>query len=246
MRGIKAIWFDLDDTLYDHTYSVRRGMDAIRASYPAFNARDSAELAVLYNRALNMVYTGYVCGLIDFQEMRRRKLQLFSQAAGVEATEIPPMDAFHRIYDEAYCSHRRATPGSVETLTRLRDDGMDLAILTNGKQAVQEDKLRMLGLEWMIPNLLTAERAGTTKPDPRTYQWAMEQTRQVARNVLMVGDSLENDVEAALGCGLNAVLYAPEAREQTARTVHGTVPVIQKWTSLFDLINDAREASATS
>lgn len=243
MPAIQAIWFDLDDTLYDHTHSVCCGLDAIRRNYPVFGGRSSPDLAVLYNRALNAVYADHLRGKIDFREMRRRKLKLFYAAAKIEENEAPALDEFHHIYDKAYGVDRRATPGSVEILTRLAENGMRLAILTNGQQAMQEDKLRTIGLEWMIPNLLTSERAGIPKPDERIYQWALKHTGEVAGNVLMTGDSLENDVVAALGCGLSAALYAPGAHEQTVSTVHGMAPVISEWSCLPGLIGDVRAFS---
>jgi putative hydrolase of the HAD superfamily len=237
MRGIEAIWFDLDDTLYDHTYSVCRGLDQMRRRYAALAGRSSEELAVLYNRALNAVYGSYLCGEIDFREMRLRKLKLFYEAAEVNANELPEMDEFHLIYDEAYGRHRRATPGIFEVLHRLREKGMPLAVLTNGKQASQEEKLRTIGLEWMVPNLLTSEEARAPKPDPRIYEWALERTGQASDSVVMVGDSLSNDVEAAMRCGLNAMLYAPGANEPAVSTAYGRAPVIKDWNSLLDIID---------
>lgn len=245
MPAFKAIWFDLDDTLYDHTYSVCLGMEAVLATYPHLSRYSCAELAGCYNHALNRVYTAYVRGEIDFVEMRRRKLKLFYELAAIDAREAPGMDEFHRIYDEGYGSDRRATVGSLEMLERLRADGMALGILTNGKQAIQEDKLRAIGLEWMIPNLLTAERAKATKPDPRIYEWALAEAGLEARDVLMVGDSLENDVEAALRCGLGAVFYAPHSVEQEVTTPQGTAPVMRQWSRLIDIIEGARALNAT-
>jgi len=241
MLAIRSLWFDLDDTLYDHTHSVCCGMTAIRGHYPVLTGYTSEELATLYNRALDSVYADYVRGEISFTEMRQRKLRLFYEAADVDGSEAPSPAEFHRIYDEAYRRERRTTPGSKEMLAQLRENGTSLGILTNGKQAIQEDKLRTIGLEWMIPNLLTAERAGSTKPDPGIYEWALRQTGYAARDVLMVGDNLENDVEAALRGGLNAVLYAPRSKKKVASTAYGEAPVIHEWRGLLDVIGrDAR------
>jgi len=240
MHCIKAIWFDLDDTLYDHTYSVCRGLDEVCRRYPALGARSSEELAVLYNHALNAVYSTYLWGEIDFAEMRRRKLRLFYEAAEVNANELPAMEEFHSIYDGGYGRHRRATPGIIETLHSLGEKEIPLAILTNGMQAAQEEKLRTIGLEWLVPNLLTSEEAGAPKPDPRIYEWALRRNGQAAESVLMVGDSLRNDVEAALRCGLNAALYAPGTNELTVSTTYGEAPVIKDWSRLFGLISNGK------
>jgi putative hydrolase of the HAD superfamily len=245
MRSIRALWVDLDDTVFDHTYCVCRGLDAIREKYPAFGKSSTEELAVLYNHALNHVYADYLRREISFQEMRRRKLKFLYASLEIQGGEGPALDEFHSIYDAAYRIHRRAIPGSVEILKRFADSGMSLAILTNGDQDIQEEKLRVIGLEWAAPHLLTAQRAGTAKPHPQFYKWALEQTGHDPGNVLMVGDSLENDVEAALRCGLNAVLYAPGAAQPTISTRYGVAPVINRWASLLELMGDTRTHDAT-
>lgn len=237
-QAIEAIWFDLDDTLFDHTHSVCCGMDALRRAFPGFSHRSAEELAALYNRVLNSVYTSYLSGEVGFDEMRRRKLQLFYEAAGVQPGDALPQSEFHRVYDQAY-RESRATPGCVEVLSELRDIGIALAILTNGKRQIQEEKLRIIGLEWMIPNLLTSEAAGAVKPDRKIFLWALEQTRRAAERVLMVGDNLENDVEAPLECGMKAAFYAPGAAGGTIPTATGGAPIIREWRGLMDLIGGA-------
>jgi len=239
-QTIAAVWFDLDDTLFDHTYAVCCGLDAVRLVCH-LGGRPARELAVHYNWALNSVYPAHLRGEFGFAEMRRRKLGLFYESIGVSAREALPMEEFHRIYDMAYGTGRRATEGSVEVLANLKGLGISLSILTNGKQADQEQKLRDIGLELMIPNLMTSEEAGATKPDAKIYRWALERTGQIAENVLMVGDNFENDVEAALGSGLKAGYYAPGSCCDTVSTAHGPAPVIRQWHELIDLLNRCPE-----
>ena len=97
----------------------------------------------------------------------------------------------------------------------------------------------------MVPHLLTSERVGAPKPDPQIYESALDQTGHNPENVLMVGDSLENDVEAALRCGLSAILYAPGSGRKTVSTIYGVAPVIKEWSGLLDFIGNARAANAT-
>lgn len=89
MRNFKALWFDLDDTVFDHTYCVCRGLDAIREKYPAFGKSSTEELAVLYNRALNHVYTDYLRREISFQDMRRRKLKFLYASLEIQHADVP-------------------------------------------------------------------------------------------------------------------------------------------------------------
>jgi FMN phosphatase YigB (HAD superfamily) len=92
--------------------------------------------------------------------------------------------------------------------------------------------------------MLTAQRAGTAKPHPQFYEWAMEQTGHAPETILMVGDSLENDVEAALRCGLNALLYAPRATQPTVLTQYGVAPVMTEWSKLLDFVGHSHAHNA--
>ena len=235
--GARMIWFDLDDTLFDHSYSAALGIQRVGQMYSALAGRAVGEFVAFYNQALNEVYPEYLRGEIDFGEMRRRKLDRFFQIAGIQRSEVPAVTEFHRIYDEGYATERRATPGSMAALQRLRDAGIEIAVLTNGMQRIQEAKLRAIGLEWLVPHLLTSEQAGATKPDPEIFHWALQRTGRAANQVVMVGDNLENDVAGALRIGIRALYYSPAADQQAMVTEFGTAPVISNWEQLAELLH---------
>lgn len=240
---INMVWFDLDDTLYDHSYAVVCAMERIRVQYPVFSRYEPRELMVLYNQALNAVYPDFLRGNIDLSAMRLRVIEGFYRGVGICIQEAPDRMEFRRIYSEAYGSGQRATPRSIEAVDLLMRRGMAVAVLTNGKQAAQEDKLRAIGFESLVPSLLTSERAGKSKPDPGIFEWALAQTGRRARDVLMIGDSLENDVEPALGVGICAVHYSPSAQTREVATPHGPAPVISEWGQLANLL-DAEQRDA--
>ncbi|MFZ0963347.1 MAG: HAD family hydrolase [Terriglobia bacterium] len=237
---INMVWFDLDDTLYDHSYAVVCAMERIRVRYPVFSKYEPRELTIVYNQALNAVHPDYLRGNIDLSEMRRRVIERFYGGVGIGVREAPGHKEFRQIYSEAYGRGRRATPGSIEAVEHLKQRGVAVAVLTNGTQADQEDKLRTIGFESLVPCLLTSELAGKTKPDPGIFAWALAQTRRRARNVLMIGDSLENDVEPALGVGISAVHYAPSAPTREVNTKHGSAPVISEWGHLASFLDAAQ------
>jgi len=237
------IWFDLDDTLFDHSYSVGLGIERIRTQYPAFAKCNVPDLVRLYNHALNEVYPDYLRGAFDFAEMRRLKLSRFLSLAGIEISGAPETAVFHRIYDEGYHTKRRATLGSSEALDRLQHEGYEIAVLTNGVQSVQEEKLRHLGFDFLIPNLLTSERAGATKPDPAIFRWALDRTQREPVNVIMIGDNPLNDVQGALNAGIRALYYCPGSRESALTTPAGTAQVISAWKQLPDCLGQLESAT---
>jgi HAD superfamily hydrolase (TIGR01549 family) len=243
---INMVWFDLDDTLYEHSYAVVCAMERIRVQYPVFSRYEPRDMMIVYNQALNAVHPDFLRGTIDLSEMRLRVIERFYRGVGIGTRDAPDRMEFRRIYEEAYGSGRRATPGSIEAVEHLKQQGMAVAVLTNGKQAAQEDKLRAIGFESLVPSLLTSERAGKSKPDPGIFAWALAQTGRQARDVLMIGDSLENDVEPALGVGIGAVHYSPSAQTREVATQHGPAPVMSEWGQLANLLEGAQRDARAS
>jgi HAD superfamily hydrolase (TIGR01509 family) len=232
----EMVWLDLDDTLFDHSHSVARGLERVQQEYPAFSTHPTAELVRLYNLALEEVYPDYLCGEIDFPEMRRRKFDRFCRKVGVTSGDAPDATTFHKIYDDAYARARQATPGSVEGVRSLMDRGISVAVLTNGTERGQEEKLRVIGLDFLVPHLLTSEKAGAAKPDPRIFRWGLERTGKRAQDVVMIGDNPVNDIAGALSAGIRAVHYNPSAVQRTFATKLGAVPVLSNWSHVLAIL----------
>ena len=230
------VWLDLDDTLFDHCYSVGRGLEWLGQKFTRFSSHPTEELVRLYNIALDEVYPDYLRGSIDFTEMRRRKLERFYFQAGICQTEAPDTATFHRIYDEGYLRDRRATAGSLAGVQRLRDLGIEVAVLTNGMRQIQEEKLRIIGFESLVPHLLTSEEAGAAKPDARIFQWALQKTKKRAQDVVMIGDNPVNDIAGACNAGIRAIYYSPRATDQTIATESGPVTVLSQWNQISDVL----------
>ena len=237
------VWLDLDDTLFDHSYSVGKGLERVQQDYAAFLSHPVPELVRLYNVALNEVYPDFLSGAIDFPEMRRQKFERFCEKVAVSKAEAPDATTFHRIYDEAYNQHRRATPGSIEGVQLLNELGLPVAVLTNGVRRGQEEKLKVIGLESLIPALLLSEEAGAAKPDPRIFEWALNKTGMTAADVIMIGDNPVNDIYGAQNAGIRAIYYDPAATTRTFSTALGEVPVMTDWSQLPELLGKAADVS---
>ena len=60
-------------------------------------------------------------------------------------------------------------------LTELKDRGFEIAILSNGTPTMLEAAVENSGLGTLIPKILSVEKAGVFKPDPRVYQIAVDE-----------------------------------------------------------------------
>ena len=100
-------------------------------------------------------------------------------------------------------------PGALECLAEVRSRSIGCHLLTNGPTDGQRRKIARLGLEQLLDYVQIGEEVGVFKPDPRAYELALGRIDQSASSVVMVGDSLIDDVIAAKAVGLRAIHLSP-------------------------------------
>jgi putative hydrolase of the HAD superfamily len=97
----------------------------------------------------------------------------------------------------------RLARGIAHLIANLAD--RNLAIVTNGPADGQESKVHRAGLGSVVKAVVTSTAAGVGKPDPSLVTLCLSRLATVSRNVLIVGDSMERDIQLALNCGLPAI-----------------------------------------
>jgi beta-phosphoglucomutase-like phosphatase (HAD superfamily) len=138
------------------------------------------------------------------------------------------------LYKPSYRGNRRATPGSVETLVRLREHGYRLAIVSNGQIEDQAAKAKAIGIRHLVDRIFTSEEGGCCKPNRRIFQFAIEALGASPHMVHMVGDSADSDIKGALDAGLSAILYSPIAQESQRLLFGEEVPVVRHMGQLLE------------
>jgi putative hydrolase of the HAD superfamily len=114
-------------------------------------------------------------------------------------------------------------------LRALRAAGARLVVVSNWDVSLH-DMLDRTGLSPLVDGAVSSAELGAAKPDAAIFQHALELAGGVAPgDALHAGDSVEADVEGALGAGLGAVLVArhgerPPPGVQAVRTLRGIVP----------------------
>jgi putative hydrolase of the HAD superfamily len=113
---------------------------------------------------------------------------------------------FHEAYFACHRQRVRLAPDARRALAAVRKLGVHTGLISDIDKPMLEDHLDFLGLQGGFDSVTCSEAARALKPDPRVFQFALRQAGCEAREALMVGDSLERDVDGALGVGMQAVL----------------------------------------
>jgi putative hydrolase of the HAD superfamily len=189
---IKAVFFDLDGTLYDR--------DALAATLVAEQyAAFAPELAsvpkeTFVRRALEMDDHGYG----EKSEGYARLVREWDLPAALAEWLV---EYFWANYDR----HCELSDDTRETLATLRAGGKKLAVITNGGAVRQRQKLAVLGLADAFDAVLISGAEGVRKPDAEIFRRALYRCRVGAAETAFVGDHPEADVTGALGAGLTAI-----------------------------------------
>ncbi|NUR94053.1 MAG: HAD family hydrolase [Kribbellaceae bacterium] len=199
---MKAVVFDLDNTLFDHTGSAER---AVRGWVAELGVLPTDELVAQWFVIEDLVYPAWLAGELTHQGQRRERMRQFLPLLG---HEVPATDAgldevfggYLRLYQDNWVAFPDARPA----LEVARSNGWRIGVLTNGSTKQQNAKLEAIGLAAYVDVVCTSESLGVSKPDPHAYQCVCEQLGVEPADALMVGDNLELDVRAAREAGLAA------------------------------------------
>lgn len=202
MSAMRAVIFDLDDTLIDQSSAARAASIGWGRGHGLGGSDE--ELATSWSTIATPHYRRYQRREVTFAEQRRARVREFLphlDLAGDEAAD----DAFGG-YLELYEAGWTCYPDAVPALRRVREAGLLAAILTNGEHAHQRLKLELMGLTDEVDEMFTSDQFPLGKPDPAPFLGTCSALGIEPGEALMVGDSLVADVEGALGAGLDAVL----------------------------------------
>jgi HAD superfamily hydrolase (TIGR01509 family) len=154
-----------------------------------------------YHPINKRLWDGYSRGRISGQRVAVERFRLLLAELGLDPGRA-------RALGRAYlaCLSRRGDvlPGARRALRLLRRR-FRIAVVTNGYDRVQRARLRAAGLSERFDAVVTSERAGFAKPDPRIVHAALLALRVAGSQALYVGDDLHTDRGAATAAGVRFV-----------------------------------------
>ena len=235
---IKAVFFDLDDTLHDH---LQPFSNSIKTTFPEYYKLVEVEfLYKKFRHFSDILWKNYSSNLLSLEELRiRRVIQAFKSFD----IQIPIEQAkqFQSHY-ELDSRHLQLFPDVIELLETLKRNGLFFGIITNGPVAHQFTKISSLGLlDYVSRNLIyISDGVGIAKPNPGIFNYVAERTGYLPHEMVYVGDSWENDVAAPLDADWQSIWY--NHRKRKPETHHLPLAEIDSLSSLIAILNSVQIA----
>jgi putative hydrolase of the HAD superfamily len=206
--GAAVVLFDLDGTLVDHDSALREGLIGWLTSKKLATEQQCLDgLVELWDAVAERHFPAFRAREITFQEQRRRRLREFLPYLGVqiEGLDDSALDRVFEDYLELYEAAWRAYADVTPCLAALHALGLRIAVLTNGEQSQQEQKLRRTGLHHYFEVVMSSSLLGAAKPYPEAFRLACARLAAEPEAVTYIGDRLDVDAQAASAAGLRGV-----------------------------------------
>lgn len=196
---IDTVLLDIDDTLLDFTLGERT---ALAQSFVYYNLPFRGAYVDIYHAINARWWARYDRGEVPIATViLQRFVELFSVIG------LPmPLD-FGRTYEQNLANQHAFIRGAKGFLQRLRPH-YGLWAVSNGRNSVQFNRLRLSGLSRMLDGVFTSESVGYHKPEAGFFDYVAAHIAGYApARTVLVGDSLTSDIAGGLAAGVHTVWF---------------------------------------
>ena len=203
MTNINHVFFDLDHTLWDFDRNSALTFEKI---FQMNNVDLPLDDFLKVYEPINFAYWK----LYREQRVSKSDLRYGRLRDAFDALNFYPDDVLIYELSEAYIEHLTTVnflfEGTIEILEYLKKS-YALHIITNGFEEAQIKKLKNSKIEGFFKTVTNSEMVGVKKPNPKIFNFALKAANAKAHQSVMIGDSIEADIEGAEGVGMQTVFF---------------------------------------
>lgn len=224
IEGIKAFAFDAYGTLFD-VFSVTTLCEEL------FPGNGLALAQIWRRKQLQYSLLRSLMGRHrDFWLVTEDALVYASKSLGVNLTSVRRQQLM-----EAYLT-LSAFPDVRRGLELLKQQGIKLAILSNGEPRMLEQAAKSAGIDTFLDDIISVESVKIFKVSPRVYQLGLDRL-QVSRTALGFVSSNSWDINGAVSAGLTSFWIRREIDEPPDELGFTASRVVNSLTELASLVD---------
>ncbi|HEL2555293.1 TPA: HAD family hydrolase [Streptococcus suis] len=228
---MKALIFDVDDTLYDQIQPFER---ALERHFEV--AREQIEpLYLSFRRYADEVFEATATGKMSLKDSHIYRMKHALADFGYQVSDATAL-AIQIDYDY-FQGQIELSPVFTEIFSWCQAQGIAMGIITNGPYRHQLRKIRTMGLvNWFeLEHVLISGQVGITKPNPAIFQLMEERLGLSGEDICYLGDSFENDVVGAKAANWKAIWFNHRKRVEPIAPYQAD-KVVTDWDELVEVI----------
>ena len=200
-----TILFDADDTLLDYKKAEHNALVKVLALY---GITATKEITDRYSQINSGLWREFEDGKITKEDIRKERFVRLFGEFGFSRT--PTIKQINEEYLKFLGEGSALIDGAFELCSKLKDEGCELYIITNGFAPIQKKRLNESGIAGFFSDVIVSETVGSQKPFPEFFDHVFEALREKDKSkILVVGDSLGSDIQGANNVGLDCVWFNP-------------------------------------
>ena len=191
---IKAIFLDIDDTIFDFSQCAHRAFGDACAAVKITPTEDAWQTFCRIDVSL---WKAQKEGRLTVAEVVQFRAEHFAKAVNV----LGQASAFQQAFQRALSVQTALVPGADHVLRSLSGSFL-LFAASNGILQMQLSRLKSAGLFSYFSDVFVSDEIGFEKPDRRFFSKCLHRIHSCPEEVLMVGDSLQADIAGGAKSGL--------------------------------------------
>ncbi len=208
MKNYRAVFFDLDHTLWDFETNSQESLADLFLQHelPSRGIDDVAHFIKVYKKVNYEMWDDYHHNRITKEQLRFGR---FNRTLNEFKIQDDPLAELLSVqYLEVCPVKRNLFPNAIEVLQKLKEK-YSLHIITNGFKEVQYLKIQNSGLAPYFDQIHISEEIGFKKPEPEIFHYAVKLARVSQDQCIMIGDNLDTDIAGALNAGIDHIYFNP-------------------------------------
>ncbi|XP_052039831.1 N-acylneuraminate-9-phosphatase [Apodemus sylvaticus] len=206
LSRVRAVFFDLDNTLIDTAGASRRGMlEVIKLLQSKYHYKEEAEIICdkVQVKLSKECFHPYSTCITDVRTSHWEEA-IQETKGGADNRKLAEECYF--LWKSTRLQHMTLAEDVKAMLTELRKE-VRLLLLTNGDRQTQREKIEACACQSYFDAIVVGGEQKEEKPAPSIFYHCCDLLGVQPGDCVMVGDTLETDIQGGLNAGLKATVW---------------------------------------
>ncbi len=240
--SIQTLWIDVDQTLLDFDACAQI---ALEQTFEQYGLPWSQEVFQVFLRINALLWNQIEEGTLTRMELRKIRFPRIFEAL---KRELPDPVGFEAQFSSILHQQAVPMPGALEAIPALKQAGYRLAIISNGPEEGQKNRLNNAGLLEYFDTVYTSQKLGAAKPSQAFFDRAFQDYQSSfcpnlkQEEILVIGDSWKADIQGAIDFGCRGLWLSANRQLDPFETEnHPDVREVGSWNEILELLIQQRD-----
>ena len=209
LENIKAIFFDADNTIVDHKECERQALEYLFKGIGVSYKQEYQEIFRPLDRDLWDGVALNKCS-IPKELIPEYRFKVLFEKINIEYNDYKKAN---QLFQAGLEQSVALTEKADEVIEYLYNKNYKLYVATNGLIRLQKPRIINSTIADYFSDIIVSEEVGVAKPNPKIFDVLLQRSNLKPNEAIVVGDSLEKDIQGAKNANIKSVWYNPMQKD---------------------------------